>query len=338
MSPRATCRPRKAILYQGLFYAVLFLGATVGYASLFFLDNPAKQGFKDAEDAAILGGAGIAAFGLMFLLSLYMIMTYYIERFVADSSTVFVRSVFQNRQFDRSEIQTIKWKISPNGGAVRFRVFGRTTRLDLHGFDREDRLLIIRIIRDLIPVTNQEGWDTFCHQVALPLRDGTSAIERVDDSIETVLVTRRRYDRLVCLLLPLSIVVAVLLWWWLALPQFFVLPPSIVGFWLLLRFSMPKKGSRVQKLTSHPAGRAQLAGWSAIALTQLLMGALLLAGVGKNVVCRIGTVFLLVGTIPMFLWLFRASKQQKAADQRGAETAEAEWQRGEADLSLHLDA
>ncbi len=331
MSPRTTCRPRKAILYQGLFYAVLFLGATVGYASLFFLDNPARQGFKGGWNAATLGGAGIAVFGLMFVLSLYTILTYYVERFAVDGSTFFVRSVFQNRQFDRTEIQSVQWKTSPNGGNLRFRAFGRTARLDLHGFDREDRLQIIRIVREMVPVTNQKGWNKFCHHIALPLRDDTSAMERVDDSIETVLVTRRRYDRLVCLLLPLSIVVAVLLWWWTALPQFFVLPPSVVGFWLLLRFSIRKEGSRTQRLTSHPAGRAQLAAWIAIALTQLLMVVLLVAGAGKNLVCTIGLVFLLVGMIPMFIWLLRASKQQKAADQRGAETADAEWQRGEAD-------
>lgn len=330
MSPHATCRPRKAILYQGLFYAVLFLGATVGYASLFFLENPARQGFKGGWSAATLGGAGIAVFGLMFLLSLYMILAYYVERFTVDGSTVFVRSVFQNRQFDRTEIQNVKWKNSSNGGNLRFRAFGRTTRLDLHGFAHEDRLQIIRIVREMVPAANQDGWEVFCHHIALPLRDGTSAMERVDDSIETVLITRRRYDRLVCLLLPLSIVVAVLLWWWTALPQFFVLPPSVIGFWLLLRFSMPKEGSRTQKLTSHPVGRAQLVGWIAIALTQLLMVLLMVAGAAEDLVCTIGLVFMLVGMIPMFIWLLRACKQQKAADQRGAETADEEWQRGEA--------
>ena len=50
------------------------------------------------------------------------------------------------------------------------------TRLHLHGFDRQDRLEIVRRLRDLIPAGKQDGWPLFCSKVALPLRDGVGLV------------------------------------------------------------------------------------------------------------------------------------------------------------------
>jgi hypothetical protein len=259
MSLQETFRLRKSILCQGILYAVFFFLATAAYSFLFFLDNPAQQGFKDGHAAAILGGAGVALFGFMLLLSLCMIRAYCVEQFRVTGTTLHARSVLQNQQFDRSEIQCVRWKTSPSG-AIRFRVFGRTTRLDLHGFAREDRLRIIRIVRALVPAASQQGWEMFCHKIALPLRDGTPATLRVDDSIRTVLVTRKRYDRLFAVLVPICAVVSAGLWCLFGGRQFFLLPLGAVGFWLLLRFNIPKTGVRSAEVTSFPCGRAQLAG------------------------------------------------------------------------------
>jgi hypothetical protein len=211
-------------------------------------------------------------------------------------------------------------------------VFGRTTRLDLHGFGQENRLQIIRIVRNLASASSQEDWDMFCHKIALPLRDGKLPMERIEDSVETVLVTRRRYDRLACLFIPLSVAVSVFLWWRFALPQFFVFPPSVVGAWLLLRFNVPKEGRSTPKVTSFAAGRAQLAGLSTVVLAHLLFLSMLLAGFGKNVACTVTSIFLVAGMVPFFVWQVRADKERKARDLRGAETAGAEWQRGEDEL------
>lgn len=322
-------RLRRSVFYQGAVCAVFFVVAVILYSCLFFLDNPAQQGFNSAHAAAILGGVGVALFGFMLLLSLYMIMAYYVERVTVDGSTICVRSVFQDRRFDRSEIQTVRWKIWPNGGAIRLRVFGRVTRLDLHGFARDDRLRIIRIVRALVPAANQEGWEMFCHKIALPLRDGKPAALRVDDSIRTLLVTRKRYDRLFAILVPLCVVVAAGLWWLLEEWQTFLLPLGAVGFWLLLRFGTPKAGRQYATVTSHPAGRAQLAGWTTVVVSQILMIVLALAGFAKNQVCTIVLVFMIAGVIPMFFWLIRADRRQRAADRRGAETASGQWERGE---------
>ncbi len=325
-------RLRRSVFYQGAVCAVFFLVAVILYSCLFFLDNPAQQGFNSAHAAAILGGAGVALFGFMLLLSLYMILAYYVERVTVDGSTVCVRSVFQNHRFDRSEIQTIRWKIWPNGGAIRLRVFGRVTRLDLHGFARDDRLRIIRIVRALLPAASQEGWEMFCHKIALPLRDRKPADPRLDESIRTVLITRRRYDRLLVVLGSASVVVSVGAWFLFGIWQSFVLPLLVVIGWLLLRFNVPKNGRRSPELTSHPIGRAQLAGWGTIVVSQVLMIVLALAGFAKNQVCTIVLVFMIAGVIPMFFWLIRADRQQRAADRRGAETADCCWQRGESKL------
>src|SRR5438105_3146903 len=105
-------------------FAAIFLGAMVAYLSIFFQEDPAKNGFKGEHSVAIVGGMGLALFGTMFLMSLYIWAAYYVERFSINGTKLTIHSVFQSREFDVSELQRLKWRIYPRAGRLLFYVAG----------------------------------------------------------------------------------------------------------------------------------------------------------------------------------------------------------------------
>jgi hypothetical protein len=325
-----TFRLQKTVKYQGMAFTAVFLAAILGYTSIFFIKEPAKHGFKGPHSVAFVGWMGIVVFGTMTLASIYMWAAYYVERLSINGTTLSIRSILQKRQFEISELQCLKWRIHPFGGSILFRMLGSKTRLDLRGFGIDDRLRIIRALHDLVPSHVQEGWPLFCHKVALPLRDGKPSIVRADPSAGYFTITRKRYDRMLSVALPLSVVLAVFLWASLKLWQFTALPLLVIAAWLLLRFDVPAEGKSEVRLTSTSQGRGQLIGMGAVVLSLLLMIGLALVGVGKSIACGVTLVVLLLAFPPMLFLFHKADKQRRIADERAAEPASLEWELGEA--------
>ena len=207
---------RRSIQVQGIAFTLLFLAATVGCAGLFLFDEPKKHGFEGEHSVAIVACSGIAVFGGMALISAYMLIAYHVERFSIAGTRISIRSVFQQRQFDQSEVDKLTWKTNPIDGQLVFHVVNRNARLELHGFRREDRLRMVRLLRQLIPEAKQEGWPLFCLKIALPLRNRCEPQSILENpcSRDEVFITRWRYDRLFLALLPLTIIGAVAAWWW----------------------------------------------------------------------------------------------------------------------------
>ncbi len=200
-----TFRLRKTVKYQGMAFTTVFLAALVGYSSIFFLEEPAKHGFKGEHSVAVVGGMGVAVFGMMLLMSLFLWAAYYVERFTITGTMLSIHSIIRSRKFDVSELQCLKWRVYPMGGSIVFRLLGSRARLDLHGYSKDDRLRIIRQPCTISPSRVQEEWPLFCHKVALPLRDGKRSIGRREPSSEFFIITRKRYDRMLVFGLPLSI-------------------------------------------------------------------------------------------------------------------------------------
>ena len=324
-----TFRLRKSVKYEGMAFAAIFLAVLVGYSSIFFLEEPAKHGFKGEHSVAIVGGMGLAVFGSMLLMSIYLWAAYYVERFTINGTTLWIRSMLQNCQFDVSELQRVKWMAHPMGGSILFHLFGSNARLDLCGYAKDDRLGIIRALHDLVPAQMQEGWPLFCHQVALPLRDGIPSIVRSEPSSELYTITRKRYDRMLVFGFPLSVALAIAISASLNLWQFFVLPFLAIAAWLLLRFNVPREGRSEARFTSTLEGRAQLIGWSAVVSSQLFMLGLALLDVGRPIACSTACVLLVAALPPMLYLNFKSAKQRRTAVEQFAELAPAHWQQGE---------
>ena len=207
-----TFRLRRSILIQGIGFLLIYLTVTIGGAVvLLLIKEPQTQGFKDAESVKIMFGMWVSVFGTMTVLSVYMLIAYCMERLSIKDQRIHVRSVFQNRHFEATEVDRLVWKTTPKGGKLTFYVSGQKTAMHFNGFRREDRLPIIRVLRDLIPEGKQDGWPLFCSKIALPLRDGVQAKARQGNEAELprsaaeILITRRRYDRLAAVVMPLSL-------------------------------------------------------------------------------------------------------------------------------------
>ena len=324
-----TFRLRKMVKYQGMAYSTLFLAALIGCISIFFLEEPAKHGFKDAQSVARVGGLGVVVSSTMLILSIYTWLSYYVERFRFDGTLLSIRSMLQNRQFDVSEIECVRWKVYPIGGRIRFRVYGSRACLDLHGYSRSDRLRIIRALRNLVPVNKQQDWPMFCHKVAVPLRDGVPAVVRSDPSAEWCTINRRRYDRMLVICLPLSVALAVFVWWAFNLWQFLALPFLAVIAWVLLRYDVPQEGRAKKRLTSTSQGRAQLIGCVAVVSSQLLMVGLSLMGFGKLIACGTACVVLTLTCPPIMYLSLKSERHRKALDNQASQLAPTIWQEGE---------
>jgi hypothetical protein len=137
-----TFRLKKSVKYQGMVFAAIFVAALVGYSSLFFLEEPARHGFKGEHSLVIVAGMGLVVFGTMLLLSVYV-----------------------------SELQSLTWRSRSRGGTIVFCVLGAKSRLDLYSYAEGDRLRIIKTLYDLVPAALQEGWPEFCHKVTSTCAD-----------------------------------------------------------------------------------------------------------------------------------------------------------------------
>ena len=325
---KVTFRQEKKAKYLGMVLTATFFVAVVGSACIFFIEEPAKHGFKGELSVVVVGGCSIALYGTMLLLSIYAWAAYYVERFTVEGTMLSIRSMFQDCQFDASELECVKWKVYPRGGRLRFRVLGSKARLDLQGYSKDDRLRIIRALHDLVPPGLQEGWPMFCHKVALPLRDGKPSTVSIEPSAKHLTICRRRYDVMLLPSLLIAVAIAIALWAWLDRWQFIVLPFLVIAAWLLLRFSVPNEGRADVQLTSTLLGRAQLVGWGAVVTSQLLMIGLAVLGFRKTAIWA-AIVIVVAAFPPVFYFLHKSDKERRTADAQGAESAPTRWQQGE---------
>ena len=89
-------------------------------------------------------------------------------------------------------------------------------------------------------------------------------------SAAEILITRRRYDRLAAVVMPLSLAGALVIWKAFDFPQVLVLPALVVPAWLLLRFDVPREGRIVTRLTATERGRTALFGLLMIVASPLV--------------------------------------------------------------------
>jgi hypothetical protein len=323
----ATFHLSPKVKYQGIVYPSIFLAIVAGYISLLFLKDPAKHGFKNEHSLMFVSGLGITVFGIMLLLSLYAWLSYFVKQFSVDGTKMSLFTLLRNREWDVAELKVLKWRQYPRPGSVMFHIQGSKPCLYLDGFSRVDQLKIIRVLHELVPEQRQVGWPLFCHMIALPLRDGKPAITRSEPNAKSLTITRRRYDRMMLLALPLSLALAVGLWLTLGLMQSFILPFIVVFFWLLLRFAVPRDGYTQASLTSTPQGKAGLIGSSGIVISYFLMIVLRLSGLSKGIACTVGIIVLLMVFPPLLYFMRKSEKKQQETD--ATDLALIEWERGE---------
>jgi hypothetical protein len=140
--------------------------------------------------------------------------------------------------------------------------------VDLVGFTDEQKLSVIRGIREAVPVDLQDRWPLFCGAMAVPL------LRQVDDDPlrpSDYLQTRRRMDRFFLTLGALVAIVSYGLSWYFTMlltrernPMGLAVASApllfLCGFWLWIRYTIPARGLIQRKPEGVPNGPELIAG------------------------------------------------------------------------------
>ncbi|HCO21634.1 MAG: hypothetical protein CME31_27860 [Gimesia sp.] len=245
-SPDSSCNEKQFRLrkyYRNVSFAGLLIASfmTIGMILEFRAGAPANQ-----KMSQILLAGFICTFFMS--LSIWLILTYHYASLTIQDNKIIEQGVLLRKELDLDRIRQLRWIASPSGG-IKLKTLTEKIRIYLKNFPCEDRLRIVEYLRAQIPEPNQEGWDLFCHRVAMPLRRYDPQALPVPDNDE-VLLTRKRWDRLLLPWILLFTVGGVLAAWKFNLPRLLSAPLTPTALWLFLRFSTPKQGMVSQKLSA----------------------------------------------------------------------------------------
>jgi hypothetical protein len=323
-----TFRLGRKVKHLGMTLSAFFLTAMLLSLGLLFLEEPAKHGFHREHSVAIVVGMSVALYGSMLLASLYTWRSYYVERFTIDGTSLWVRSMFQDHRFDLSDLTRLHWNARPSGGRIRFETSRLNSSLDLDGYGVGDRLRIIQALFEMVPECVQENWPTFCHKIALPLRDGPRSRLRTDPSVKFVTITRQRYDRMAMIAIPVSVVLAVAVGVVWSVWTFLATPLLLIAAWLLLRAQVSQQGELHVHHSSAMPGKTAPIAFGAVVGSLLSMTVLRAFGVEKDTACWVG-VAIMGPVLPYIMFVgHRADTHRRQADERAAPFAPDVWLEG----------
>lgn len=271
-------RAKRSHVYVGAISVVVFGGlALLGCAVLAgvvpgmsIVDRGAA--FSVAGGSIVLAAFVVAGL-LMILQGLYGALTLDGERWS-------MRSWRGERCYAARDVDSISWAVVgaiPHGRATVTMKDGRRERIETQAFAENDCLRLVTELWRLVPEDRQPGWPRFCQQVVWPRVER----ERVDQLLvahespvlnhDEIVVHRQRYDRLLMWALPPSIVVAGVLIYVTQSADPLWLPVAVLGFWWLLRSSIPRHGTVAPRVTLGYARRLRLTGLVTALLTLPLL-------------------------------------------------------------------
>lgn len=179
---------------------------------------------------------------------LWIVLSYYYATLTIHGRNIIEQGVLRRKELDLDHIRQLRWIASPFGG-IQLKSLTEKITIHIDNFPCEERLWIVEYLREQIPASAQEGWDLFCHRVALPLRRYDPQALPVPDNDE-VLLTRKRWDRLLLPWIPLFTVGGVLAAWKFNQTHLLIAPLLPILIWLSMRYSTPQQGMVSRKISA----------------------------------------------------------------------------------------
>jgi hypothetical protein len=240
------------------------------------------------------------------LMGIYLVVAQRRTKVSIEGTRLVGRSPFSTYEFDLTNIESASWQLQPLNGLVQLRAADQSAKIPFQDFSKLDRLELIQLIHQNVPEERQHDWARFCHRIALPLREGWPSWLVMDaPESQCVLVTRRHYDRLLGGLLLICIAIAVVLSLFFGIHAAFALPLVAIGFWLLLRLSIPREGSWSLRAPKESAVLILL-----LPLIAVLPGLLKAANISEQVAVTI-IVFFGVALVARIYWVGRRMEKQR---------------------------
>tara|TARA_R100001132_G_scaffold22746_1_gene20999 strand:+ start:2107 stop:3120 length:1014 start_codon:yes stop_codon:yes gene_type:complete len=257
-------------------------------------------------------------------LSGWMLLKYRRVSLTIEPGTITVQGIFSRNFFDLNDVQKVCWRLFPMGLRV-FTTPPETVSLSVSHFSREDQVWLIRYFRQSFPEAIQENWPLYCLHVANRLRAEKHTVVRPPGPDE-ILITRKRYDRIIIPLILVSAVAGILIGITLHNFALLVLPFLIVIFRFILRNATPREGQVQKRLLADRENRA----------VYLLLGCWSILGIGSIIIWKlnipesvkiISSLVLILVLIPVVIpVVMRSEKERKQREQIKAEQAVREWE------------
>lgn len=317
---RQTFRIRRRKFVESVVCAILFLAMTVFALSMISVLGNQTHSVEDI--------VGITFFiGIILLLgsgAAFMVYAavYCLRGHVAfDGTMVSIKKVRREIRFNIHDVVRLHWR----GGVIIFHLLNRKAHIELSWFSREDRLAMIRFVREHVPSDKQEGWPLFCHRIALrtfnAVFNASSATPPIAQAPDQVLITRKRYDRALLIALPLSIIAAFAAWWLTGRPQIFVLLVFPLGFWAMLRWSVPNQGEVVRKMDGELKKMVTVAMLGILLLVSLQF----IRSIGETIKSAITIVLTGITFMVMMIEACKLDKIEKQRIAAAVPTSVAQW-------------
>jgi len=256
-------------------------------------------------------------------ISLWALLIYRRAFLSLQNGTVISQHLFSRQQLQLQDVVTARWRLMPLVG-LSMSTATETVVVDLNYFQREDQLWLIQYFRNQVPPDKQQDWPRFCWLIAMRLKRQSQPKTEVSGAHE-ILITRRRYDRIVVPLTIVSILTGIGLAWWLQNLGFLTLPFFILSFWLLMRFQTPKKGYVQQRIRGDKDTRDLLILITVLGLTSMLYLIARKFDAPEPTTFLWFCSFLVLSAIAFTPYLMRSERERKQRETTRLEEAMREW-------------
>ncbi|QDT52312.1 hypothetical protein Pan44_03210 [Caulifigura coniformis] len=245
----------------------MFVGMAIVSAVGMMLDPTTPPGNR------VILAVGFSSFWLvMASMSGYLIAACRREVWDVDRFRIVCRGLFRRMTMHLDAVLEAKWVCNAQG-KITLKTRDQTLRISLETFEREDRLWLIRLVRDRIPEDRQTGWERFCGALAVPLTKPAADVVRPLKANE-VRLSRARFDLYFGFLLACAVLIAVFALDHLEAHRRLAAPLAAVLSWLLIRFQIPKKGMIAPRMSfdwRRDRWFLALLVWSGVPLTLLFL-------------------------------------------------------------------
>jgi hypothetical protein len=305
---------RRGYVILGLACLIGFV--VVGIASAYGIWIDAKP------ERRLCGVLFVSSFwGVMASLAAWTLLGYWSESLTISNGSVRQQCVMRQKEVQLKDVNAAQWRLV-KGGGLKLRTSSETFSIYFDNFEQAEALWLVRHFRDLVPEAVQQNWPSFCHRIAVPLRDRDV---RLPCGPDDVVLTRRRWDWYFIPFVLVATVFGIVAWLKLGLPRMLAAPLMPMALWLMLRLGTPKEGMKTERMTrKSDQGRAAFAAGSwAGGLFAVLMVVKVSNPPMANVILGVASVVCMGG----MLWsVNRLDREFRGKAEEAAKSSVADWE------------
>jgi hypothetical protein len=309
----ATFRLRRSYLLLGVLCTIFFaVMAVVSVLGIYF-EAPVER-----RAAALAVGLGFAAFWLAFMaLGVWVLLAYWRECLAVRDGEIDYVGVIRRKRMRVSEIASARWRCGQKAGSLVLRTTSTKLSIYFSNYEAEEQRQLIRFFREAVPPPLQQGWERFCARIVRGRMQHARQLRKTEAGEGEVFLTRRRLDAYFLAGMLLGVATSVYVYHVTGDASIFLKLVAIPAIWLILRFSLPRKGAVGKRLTSDPRGRFVLFAYPWLFGGMALL--LVLKAFFPNAALPVMIPFFVITFAGIFTWASRLDRRQRREEKETIE-------------------